>query len=91
MYCSHSVDWEGYKDVSTADSNVKVQTTTYMYPDIPDLIAYETVYVSGLSSSAIANTTDQTISTFPSFVIEENNMQRGWLTWSGGSEFNVMW
>ena len=62
-----------------------MQTVTYTYPDISDLFTFEIVYVSGLSSSAIANTTDQTISTFPSFVIEESNMQRGWLTWHDNS------
>ncbi len=83
MTCS--VDWEGYKN-SSAANELKIQTLSYKYENIPDLFAFECVFVNGLKGASIADKLDQTLSTYPSVIIEEAGMERGWLTWAGNSE-----
>lgn len=81
----YSVDWVGYKDPSTA-MELKIQTLSYKYSDIPDLFAFECVFVNGLKGASIADKLNQTLSTYPSVIIEEAGMERGWLTWAKSSK-----
>lgn len=83
-------EWQGYKDPNTPVAGVKVQTISYVYDGLPDLLVFDIVYVSGLSQAAIADTYNMTLSTFPSFVLEETAVKRGYLTWAGNSEWTKL-
>ncbi len=83
----YSINWVGYKDPSTAAMELKIQTLSYKYEHIPDLFAFECVFVNGLKGASIADKLDQTLSTYPSLIIDNAaGMERGWLTWAGNSE-----
>ena len=66
---------------------VKVETSVSVYRDKP-IALFSIVYTGGLTDASIPNTSSQTLSTFPSFVIEEKaEMNRGYLTWCKGRKY----
>ena len=66
---------------------VKVETSVSVYRDRP-IALFSIVYTSGLTNASIPGTGSQTLSTFPSFVIEEiADMNRGYLTWFSGRKY----
>ena len=75
------MDWEPF-----TLPGPQLQTLSYKYSDIPDLFAFECVFVNGLKGASIADVQNQTLSTYPSLIIEEAGMDRGWLTWAGNSQ-----
>ncbi len=75
------MDWE-----PSTTAGPRLQTLSYKYSDIPDLFAFECVFVNGLKGASVADVFNQTLSTYPSLIIEKADMERGWLTWAGNSE-----
>ena len=68
---------------------VKVETSVSVYRDSP-IALFSIVYTSGLTNASIPDTStgSHTISTFPSFVIEEiAGMNRGYVSWLRGSKY----
>lgn len=56
-----------------------------VYYDEP--VAYFSIeYTNGLTNASIPDTSDQTLSSFPSFVLEETDVKRASLTWARGSK-----
>ena len=65
--------------------NVEVKTIVNVYHEEP--VVYFTIeYTNGLTKASIPDTNDHTLSSFPSFVLEETEMNRASLTWARGSE-----
>ena len=66
---------------------VKVQFKTYVkaYADEP-MALFSIEYTDGLANASIPNTEDQTLSSFPSFLMEETDIKRASLTWARGSK-----
>ena len=79
-----SITWQAYSDENTP---VKVQfkTTVKVYADEP-MALFSIEYTNGLANASVPNTGDQTLSSFPSFLLEEKDMKRGSLTWARGSK-----
>ena len=68
-------------------SNAEVKTTVNVYHDEP--VVYFTIeYTNGLTKASIPDTNYHTLSSFPSFVLEETDTKRASLTWARGSKFN---
>ena len=50
------------------------------------VIVFDITYLTGLTGSSLAGILNATVSSFPLFVVEENVLERGYLTWAGNSE-----
>ena len=74
--------WQAFSDESTS-LDVKIETCISVYRDEP-VVYFSLVYTSGLTKASIANVSTNVLSTFPSFIVEDANMNRGYLTWFGG-------
>lgn len=68
--------------------NVQVKTTVNVYNDEP-LVYFSIEYTNGLTNASIPDVSDHTLSSFPSFVLEETDMKRASLTWARGSKHIV--
>ena len=62
-----------------------------VYRDKP-VATFSIIYTSGLTNTSIPGTSSQTLSSFPSFVIEDManpaDMNRGYLTWFRGRKYS---
>ena len=67
-------------------SSLQVQTYINVYNEVP-MVEFGLAYVNKATNTNISDYLNRTISSFPSFVIEEGSVERGYLTWSGSSEF----
>ena len=76
--------WQAYSDANTP-VNVKVETCVSIYRSEP-IVFFSIIYTDGLTNASIQNDTGQTLSSFPSFVVEETDTKRGYATWAGGRE-----
>ncbi len=66
-----------------------IETSILTYEDVP-VVSYDIEYSSGLGNSFYKEDDLMTISTFPSFVVENSPLQkRGWMTWSGNSKSDL--
>ena len=55
--------------------------------EVHPVVTFDIVYIKGLTKAADPDNDKGTLSTFPSFVVEEGKLERGWMTWSGNSEW----
>ena len=80
----YRITWQAYSDPNTP---AKVQFKTYVkaYADEP-MALFSIEYTDGLTNASIPDTEDQTLSSFPSFLMEETDVKRASLTWARGSE-----
>ena len=75
-----------WKAVSNA-SEIDLQVNTYInvYDDVP-VVTFAIAYLTAARDTAIPGVYNRTISSFPSFYIEETTpMKRGYATWAGNS------
>jgi len=80
--------WKAYQNKSSA-SVLTLETSISVYDKIP-VVVFDIVYIDGLTKAADPASGEGTLSTFPSFVVEaEKSMDRGWMTWSGNSEWKI--
>ena len=79
----YRVIWQAYSDVK-----VEFTTRVKVYADEP-MVLFSIEYTDGLTNASIPDTNDQTLSSFPSFIMEENDVKRASLTWSGSSKWNI--
>ena len=84
-YNHYRLSWQAFTD-DNSPTNIQVETSVSIYRDNP-IALFSIVYTNGLTNASIPNTSNQALSTFPSFVIEDMDMKRGYLTWSGGRKF----
>ena len=83
LICHNSrFTWQAFSDESTS-LDVKIETRVSVYRDEP-VVYFSLVYTSGLTKASMANVSTSVLSTFPSFVVEDANMKRGYVTWFGG-------
>ena len=80
----HRIVWQAYSDPNTP-VNVQVKTTVDVYRNEP-MAMFSIQYMDGLSNASVPDTGDQTLSSFPSFILEETSVKRGSLTWARGSK-----
>lgn len=66
-------------------SSLQVQTYVNVYNEIP-AVEFGIEFVNEATNTNISDYLNRTLSSFPSFVIEEGPVERGYLTWSGSSE-----
>ena len=78
------VVWQAYSDDKTP-VNVQIKTSVRVYYDEPMAI-FSIEYTNGLANASIPDTEDHTLSSFPSFVLEETDIKRASLTWARGSK-----
>lgn len=80
--------WGGFSSGSTS-TNLTVETTVLIYLDVPSVVVFDIVYLTGLTNASDPSNGEGTLSSFPSFHVEDdggNNTKKGWMTWSGNSE-----
>ena len=77
--------WEGYSDEKTP-ANFVIETSINVYRNGP-VVYFSLLYTSGLAKASIPDDPTQTVSTFPSFIVEEADLKRGYLTWAGNSKY----
>jgi hypothetical protein len=84
----YRITWEAFSNNSSSTVvKCKVETSVSVYRDRP-VALFSIIYTSGLTDAAIPGTGSQTLSTYPSFVIEEiPDMNRAYLTWIGGRKY----
>ena len=68
---------------------VQFKTSVKVYADEP-MALFSIEYTDGLANASIPETEDQTLSSFPSFLVEETNIKRASLTWSGSSKSKII-
>ena len=64
---------------------MEVETAVLVYQEM-SAVAFDIVYLTGLSNASDPEKGDGVLSSFPSFVVEEGTVERGWMTWSGNSK-----
>ena len=81
MLDSHRHTWRAYTDRKTP-TETYIKTSVLAYTD-SRVVTFDVEYVTGLT-----NNEDKVdvVSSFPSFVYEEGELERGWMTWSGNSK-----
>ncbi len=84
-FASYQYTWKAQSDKNTTKATLEVLTMVNVFKDIP-VVLFEAIFLSGASNTSIANVTDRSISSWPSFVVEETGVERGFLTWSGSSK-----
>lgn len=60
-------------------------TSIRVYDEIPAAV-FTITYLTGATNTSIPSVNDRSISSFPSFVLEDGEVDRGYLSWSGNSE-----
>jgi len=80
--------WTAYQN-KTTPTNVDMETMVSVYDKFP-VVTFDIVYLKGLTKAADPDSDKGTLSTFPSFVVEAGSLERGWMTWSGSSEFVLL-
>ena len=81
------ITWQAYSDPNTP---VKVQfkTSVKVYTDEP-MALFSIEYTDGLANASIPDVGDHTLSSFPSFILEETGVKRASLTWARGSKLKI--
>lgn len=76
-----------YEWKTTSDSSaLQFLTSIVVYDEVPAVV-FSLVLLDNATNTNIGHSTyNQTLSTFPSFVIEDGPVERGYVTWSGNSE-----
>ena len=75
-----------WKAVSNAGA-IDLQVNTYInvYTDVP-VVVFAIAYITAANNTAIPEVYNRTVSSFPSFIIEETQVKRGYTTWAGNSK-----
>ncbi len=79
-YTSYQYLWVG-----TDYWPLEVATYVNVYDDVPAVL-FDLQYLGGVSGASIPGVSNGTIAGWPSFVVEETDVDRGYLSWSGSSE-----
>lgn len=79
-----------YEWKTTSDSSdLHFLTSIDVYDEVP-VVGFSLVLLDDATNTNIGQFTyNQTLSTFPSFVIEDGPVERGYVTWSGNSEYEL--
>ena len=78
----YQYDWKA----SGGASSLQIQTFVNIYDRVP-VVEFGLAFVGRATNTNISNYVNRTLSSFPSFVVEEGEVERGYLTWSGNSEY----
>ena len=81
-FTSYEYTWKAVSDASAFD----LQVNTYIneYTDVP-VVVFAIAYITAANNTAIPKVYNRTVSSFPSFIIEETQVKRGYTTWEGNS------
>ena len=80
-FTSYYYEWQA----TGGASNLALTTMVSVYETVPAVL-FVLVFKDKATNTNISNNVNGTLSTFPSFVIEEGPVERGYVTWSGNSE-----
>ena len=80
-FTSYYYEWQA----TGGASNLALTTMVSVYETVPAVL-FVLVFEDKATNTNISNNVNGTLSTFPSFVIEEGPVERGYVTWSGNSE-----
>lgn len=65
---------------------MRIETAVNVYRDVP-VVVFDLVYITGLTNASDPLAKEEgTLSSFPSFYVEDGEVEKGWMTWSGNSE-----
>ena len=67
-------------------SSLSFRTVVSLYDEFPAAL-FSVVFLTKATETNIGTAVNSVLSTFPSFMIEEGPVERGYVTWSGNSEF----
>lgn len=56
-----------------------------VYKDV-SVVVFDIIYTTGLTNASDPGNGEGTLSSFPSLAVEEGEVERGWMTWSGNSQ-----
>ena len=74
--------WQAFS-ADNSPTNIKIETSVQVYRNKP--IVYFTIdYISGLTNASIPGVINQALSSYPSFILEDGDMKKGFVTWSKG-------
>ena len=80
--------WQAFS-ADNSPTNIKIETSVQVYRNKP--IVYFTIdYISGLTNASIPGVINQALSSYPSFILEDGDMKKGFVTWSKGRKYTHM-
>ena len=82
-YTAYQYEWKATGGAST----LEILTYINVYDKLPAAV-FALVYLDKATNTNISNYVNRTVSSFPSFVIEDGPVDRGYVTWAGNSELN---
>lgn len=81
-FTGYQYEWKTVGGASSLDFTTLIN----VYENVPTVV-FTIVFLDKATNTNISNYVNRTLSTFPSFVIEESPVERGYVTWSGNSEY----
>ena len=80
-FTDYQYEWK----VTGGASTLRFLTAINVYEEVP-AVWFALVFLDKATNTNIYDYVNLTLSTFPSFVIEDGPVERGYVTWSGNSE-----
>ena len=82
-FTSYDYTWKAVSNASAFD--LQVNTYINVYTDVP-VVVFAIAYITAANNTAIPEVYNRTVFSFPSFIIEETQVKRGYTTWAGNSK-----
>ena len=80
-FSSYQYEWKAVG----GDSTLRFMTVISVYDEVPAVL-FDVVFLDKATNTNISDCLNLTLSSFPSFVIENGPVERGYVTWSGNSK-----
>jgi hypothetical protein len=77
-FSSYQYEWKAVG----GDSTLRFMTVISVYDEVPAVL-FDVVFLDKATNTNISDCVNLTLSSFPSFVIEDGPVERGYVTWSG--------
>ena len=81
-FTSYQYEWTAVG----GDSTLRFMTDITVYDETP-AVTFGVTFLDKATNTNISDCVNLTLSRFPSFVIEDGPMERGYVTWSGNSKY----
>lgn len=84
-FTDYQYEWK----TTSNSSSLRLLTSIVVYDEVPAVL-FSLVLLDKATNTNIGHLTyNQTLSTFPSFMIEDGPVERGYVTWSGNSKYEL--
>ena len=80
-FTSYQYEWTAVG----GDSTLRFLTVITVYDEVP-AVTFDLTFLDKATNTNISDCANLTLSRFPSFVIEDGPVERGYVTWSGNSK-----